>query len=77
MFYGFSFAGVTGEREESETDQKRFWRVRFQTPSSVSFLALTELRGENVPLSLLFVCQSELTEVVAELTKFAAELSSG
>ena len=55
----------------------RLRRVRFQTPSSVSFLALTEFRGESqrVPLSLLFVCPSELTEIVAELTEFGAELS--
>ena len=30
---------------------------------------------ERVPLSLLFVCKSELTEFVAELTKFARTLS--
>ena len=32
-------------------------------------------RTQWVPLSLLFVCQSELTEFFAELTEFAAELS--
>ena len=32
-------------------------------------------RAQWVPLSLLFVCQSELTEFVAELTEFATELS--
>ena len=32
-------------------------------------------RTQWVPLSLLFVCQSELTEFLAELTEFAAELS--
>ena len=31
----------------SETGRIRFRRVRFQTPNSVSFLALTEFRGEN------------------------------
>ena len=31
----------------SETGRVRFRRARFQTPSSVSLLALTELRGEN------------------------------
>ena len=32
-------------------------------------------RAQWVPLSLLFVCQSELTEFFAELTEFAVELS--
>ena len=32
---------------ESETGRIRFLRARFQTPSSVSFLALTKFRGEN------------------------------
>ena len=32
-------------------------------------------RAQWVPLSLLFVCHSELTEFFAELTEFAAELS--
>ena len=31
----------------SETGQIRFRRVRFQTPNSVSFLALTEFQGDN------------------------------
>ena len=33
---------------ESETGRIRFRRVRFQTGSSVSFLALTEFREENL-----------------------------
>ena len=48
-------------------------RVRFQPPNSV-----TPSSGERtqwVPLSLLFVCQSELTEFFAELTEFTVELS--
>ena len=32
-------------------------------------------RTQWVPLSLLFVCQSELTEFLAELTEFAPKLS--
>ena len=32
-------------------------------------------RTQWVPLSLLFVCQGELTEVLAELTEFAVKLS--
>ena len=35
------------DSQSSETGRIRFRRVRFQTPSSVSFLALTEFRGEN------------------------------
>ena len=40
-------------------------------------LALTELWGENSVnfFSLLFVCQSELTEFFAELSEFGVELS--
>ena len=34
-------------RRKSETGRARFRRVRFQTPNSVSFLPLTDLRGEN------------------------------
>ena len=61
----------------SETGRIRFRRVRFQTPNSVSFLALTELRGANSASSSqsLFPCQSELTEFFSELTEFGAELS--
>ena len=33
--------------EISETGRIRFWRVRLQTPNSVSCLALTEFRGES------------------------------
>ena len=45
-------------------------RVQVQIPSSMSFLVLTEFRGRErwVPLSLLSVCQSELTEFIVELT---------
>ena len=58
----------------------RFRRARFQTLSSVSFFALAEFRGENsvsssVPLSLIFVRQSELTEFFEELPEFARKLS--
>ena len=66
------------ETRKSETGRIRFRRVRFQTPNSVSFLALTRVPGRelsDVPLSQLFVCQSELTEFVAELTEFAPKLS--
>ena len=51
----------------SETGRIRFRGVRFQTPNSVSFSGLTQF-APRVPLSLLFVCQSELTEFFAELT---------
>ena len=52
-------------------------RVRFQALSSVSFLALTELRGENSLSSSqpMIVCQSKLTEFFPELTEFAPKLS--
>ena len=53
------------DEEESETGRIRFRRVQFQTPSSVSFFALTEIRGE-----------SELTAFFAELTELATELSA-
>ena len=62
----------------SETGRIRFQRARFQTPSSVSFFALTEFRGEMSVSSsqhILFVWQSELTEFFAELTEFAPKLS--
>ena len=54
-------------------------RARFQTPSSVSFLALTELRGQNSvssshPISYV-PKKSQLTECSAKRTEFAAELS--
>ena len=48
----------------SETGRARFRRVWFQTPNSVSFggsLSSGE-RTQRVPFSLLFMCQSELTE---------------
>ena len=43
----------------SETGRTRFRRVRFQTPSSVSFLALTEFQRENSvssPQPIICVC---------------------
>ena len=57
-----------------------FWRVRFQTPNSVSFFALTEFRRESsvtqwLSLSPLLAGQSELTKFFAELTEFAPKLS--
>ena len=44
-----SLQGATrgSDNLSSETGQMRFQRVRFQTRSSVRFLALTEFRGEN------------------------------
>ena len=47
------------------------------TPSSESFLGLTEFRGANSVscFQSIMVCQSELTEFFAELTEFAVELS--
>ena len=62
------------ERErESETGRIRFRGVWFQTPSSVSFLGLTEFRGANsVSSSQPIICvPNELTEFFAELTEFA------
>ena len=55
----------------SETGRIRFRRVRFQTPSSVSFLPSPSSgeRTQWVPLSLLFVCQSELTEFAPKLSE--------
>ena len=58
--------------QRSGTGRKRFRRVRIQTPSSVSFWALTKFRGDD---SVSFVCQRELTKFFAELTEFAAGLS--
>ena len=59
--------------------QIRFRRARLQTPNSVRFLALTELRGQNLGSSSQpIICvqkKSELTEIVAKLTEFAAEVS--
>ena len=60
----------------SETGRMWFRSVRFETPNSVSFFALTESgeRAQRVSLSLLFVCKSKLTEFFAELTEFAQKL---
>ena len=71
-------SGLNVEQCRSETGRIRFRRVRFRTPNSVSFLGLTVGSGERTqwaPLSLLFVCQSELTEFSPELTEFALKLS--
>ena len=61
------------------TGRIRFWRARFQTPSSVSFLGLTEFRGESsVNSSQPSICVPERTHQVfcfAELTEFAPKLS--
>ena len=44
-------------KKSSETGRIRFRRARFQTPSSVSFLGLTEFRGANsVSSSWPFIC---------------------
>ena len=64
----------------SETGRIRFWTVRFQTPNSVSFLALTEFQGENsVSSSQPLICVTKVTKqthrVFAELTEFAPKLS--
>ena len=62
----------------SETGRIQFWGVRFQMPNSVSFSGLIEFRGANSVSSfqpISCVCQSKLTEFLAELTQFAAELS--
>ena len=53
----------------SETGRIRFRRVRFQTPNSVSFLALTEFRGENsVSSSRPIICVPERTHRVLRRT---------
>ena len=63
---GFFFASkMLWVWSRSETARIRFWRARFQTASSVSFLALAEFRGENLSefLSSYYVCaNTELTE---------------
>ena len=65
----------------SETGRIRFRRVRTCKVSNAKlseFFLLSPSSGERaqwVPLSLVFVCTSELTEFLAELTEFAAELS--
>ena len=71
-FLGLSFGRVSRKRAEygfgeygfKHRTQRVFW-------GSLSFGERTQW----VPLSLLFVCQSELTEFSAGLTDFAAELS--
>ena len=63
---------TAGHQGTSETGQIRFRRAQFQTPSSVSFLALTEFRGESsVSSPQPIICvPRELTEFFAELTEF-------
>ena len=65
------------ERQHSETGRIRFRRVRFKPRTQWVFLPSPSSgeRTQWVPLSLLFVCQSELTEFCAELTEFCAELT--
>ena len=56
----------------------RFRKTWFQTPSSVSFLTLTELWGENSVRSFqLTICVPKRIHRVffAELSEFSAELS--
>ena len=68
---------LLGRSTNSETGRIRFRRVRFQTPNSVSCLALTEFWGESSVSSFRPIScgQNELTEFFAELAEFAAELS--
>ena len=65
----------------SETGRIRFRTARFQTPSLSTFFGPHRVPGRELsefPLSLLFVCQSELTEFFfSELTEFAPKLSGG
>ena len=63
--------------QTSETGRIWSQRVRFQTLSSVSFLALNELRGENsVSSSQPIICVHRRTHrVLAEPTEFAPKLS--
>ena len=61
-----------------ETGQIRFQRDGFKHRALWVFWASTSSGGGQtqwVPLSLFFVCQSELTQFFSELTEFAAELS--
>ena len=57
----------------SETGQKRFRRVHFQIPNSVSLFALTEFRGESsVSSSQPIICVTKRTHFFfTELTEFA------
>ena len=56
-----------GNGQNTVSEHRAQW-VFWSSPSSGD-------RTQWGPLSLLFVCQSELTEFFAELTEFAAELS--
>ena len=63
---------------KSETGRIRFRGVRFQTPSSASFLGPHRVPGRELSefLSAYDLCaKSELPEFFAELTEFAPELS--
>ena len=64
----------------SETGRIRFRRARFQTPNAVSFLALTELQGENsVSSSWPTVCvcarQKRTHPVLRRTHRFATDPS--
>ena len=61
--------GVGTGKGTGTSTRTRLSKLRFSDlPSSFS-------PKFQAPLSLLFVCQGELTEFFAELTEFAAELS--
>ena len=63
----------------SEAGRIQFRRARFQTPRSVSFLALTKFWGESSVSSFQpIICGPKRTHQVlsfAELTEFAPKLS--
>ena len=70
-------SGWTSFRKRAEYG---FGEYGFQTLNSVSFLGLTEFWGESSVSSfqpMMCVCQSELTEFVAELTEFAPKTQWG
>ena len=79
-----------GDASESETGKYgfggeygfkhrvQFRRARFQTPNSVSFLALTEFRERELSefLSAYYLCaKANSPSFFAELTEFAPKLS--
>ena len=56
------FGGSPGASGQSETGRIRFRRVRFQTPNSVSYLALAEFRGaSSVSSSQPIICVQNRT----------------
>ena len=66
---GHHFASPVFPHFPSETGRIRFRRVRFQTPKSVSFLALTEFREENsVSSSQPIICVPRRTHRVFRRT---------